>query len=94
MHTHTHPQPARSQALGARGGGPGEEAGLLVEVRLGLLTLDGCVETVDVFLRMEPLCVLTCVMGLQTDRTWGGHSPNEQHNLPAVGALSWGSPGV
>lgn len=71
MHTHTHPQPARSQALGARGGGPGEEARLLVEVRLGLLTLDGCVETVDVFLRMEPLCVLNCVMGLQTDRTWG-----------------------
>ena len=72
MHTHTHPQPARSQALGGGGAeGPGEEAGLLVEVGLGLLTLDGCMETVDVFLCMEPLCVLNRVMGLQTDRTWG-----------------------
>lgn len=51
-------------------GGPRAEAGLLVEVGLGLLALNGCVETVDVFLRMEPLCVLNRIVGLQTDRTW------------------------
>ena len=53
-------------------GGLGE-AGLLVEVRLGLLTLDGCMETVDVFLRMEPLCVLNRIMGLQTE----GHGESQ-----------------
>ena len=59
-----------SLMLGGGGGGPRAEAGLLVEVGLGLLALNGCVETVDVFLRMEPLCVLNRIVGLQTDRTW------------------------
>lgn len=49
---------------------PGEEAGSLVEVGLRSLTLDGGVERIYIFLRMKPLCVLNCVMGLQIDKKW------------------------
>lgn len=51
---------------GDTGGDP--KPGLLVEVGLGLLTLDGRVEAVNVFFSVEPLCVLNGIMSLEMER--------------------------
>lgn len=64
---------------------PGEEAGSLVEVGLRSLTLDGGVERIYIFLRMKPLCVLNCVMGLQIDKKWEFTAKMIKTN-PAAGA--------
>ena len=91
---HTHPPPTSQEPGpgGRRGGGTRGGGRLTCRGRAGAVHtrwLHGDCRCLP--LNGTPLCPEPR-NGSADGQDMGGHSPNEQHNLPAVGAPSWGSP--